>query len=137
MRDVEELGVPTDHGEQVRLESLEMWSPFMLGKEEVSEFKRLADVEGALLFEVNFDVTADGKVIIFCVDYDPPLESLPPSVQAHLLEALSRRLLGFTAADGTAQHLLPTRVERPVLFLRRMLQLQFEMEQSKYQDAEN
>jgi hypothetical protein len=137
MRAVEELGTPTDHGELARLESLEMWSPFTLGEEEISEFKRLADVEAALLFEVIFDVAADGKVTFFGVDYDPPLESLPPSVQAYLIEALSRRLSGSTTADMTAQHLLPARVERPVLFLRRMLQFQFEMEQSKYQDAES
>jgi hypothetical protein len=136
-RAVEELGNPADHGELVRLESLELWSPFALDGKLMGEFKRLADVEAALWFEVIFDVTAGGKAMIFDVDYDPPLESLPPVVRAYLMEALAGRFSGISTFDMATQHILPPRIERPALFLRRMLQIQFEMEQSKYQDVEN
>lgn len=132
VRAVEELEAPADYGELVRLESLEMWSPYALGGEALSELKRLADVEAALWFEVVFDVTVDGKAILYDVDYDPPLESLPPPLQECLIEALARRFSGLTTADADTKNISPPRIERPALFLRRMLQIQFEMEQSKY-----
>jgi len=80
-------------------------------------------------------IPVDGKAFIYDVDTDPLWESLPTNWQHQLTALLAAKLLGqdagyeapLTVASG------PDCVkQRPTIFLRRMLQILFEFEQSKY-----
>ncbi|GEM_PF-906405 len=136
LRPVEELEAGGDHGELARMESLETWLPFTPGERVMAELGRLAGAGSAWWIEVSFDVHAGGETVIFDVDFDPSLDALPPPVAERLLEALERQFSARTARDTVEPHALPPRLERPTLFLRRMLQIQFEMEHSKYAGAD-
>jgi hypothetical protein len=70
-----------------------------------------------------------GVPTFYDVDPDPELSCLPPPFEAHLGRCLAAALAGepLPAAPFGADP-----VERPALLLRRMLAIQFDMEQSKY-----
>lgn len=73
--------------------------------------------------------TADGPVI-YDVDPDPVADDLPVRLRDHLAQALACGMTGQplpAEPGGDAE-------ERPTLLLRRMLTIQFEMEQTKHTD---
>src|SRR5579885_235613 len=102
----------------------------------MAELGRLAGAGSAWWIEVRFDVHACAERVVFDGDFYPSPDSSPPPVAARLLEALERQFSARTARDTVEPHALPPRLERPTLFLRRMLQIQFEMEHSKYAGAD-
>ncbi len=70
----------------------------------------------------------DGPVF-YDMDPDPELGCLPPPFEAHLNRCLAAALAGIALP---AAPFGPDPLERPALLLRRMLAIQFDMEQSKY-----
>jgi hypothetical protein len=81
---------------------------------------------GMILFRVE-----DGKAWIYDFDGDPVLDWLPGIFRDNLLHALACSLLGEKSRKQA-----PTGIEgkhaRPGMFLRRMLRILFDFEQSKY-----
>lgn len=85
-------------------------------------------------FQLTF-IPIDGKAYIYDVDVDPLWESLPTAWQRQLTALLAGKLLGAEAAYEAplSVPIGPDAVkQRPTIFLRRMLQILFEFEQSKY-----
>ncbi|HYG77168.1 MAG TPA: hypothetical protein VEK08_19345 [Planctomycetota bacterium] len=75
----------------------------------------------------------DGKAWIYDVDTDPLIEGLPIDFQTKLTSLLAQKLLGRNADFEAPLSGLDEAVrQRPTMFLRRMLQILFEFEQSKY-----
>jgi hypothetical protein len=68
--------------------------------------------------------------VVYDVDADPLVTDLPPSLRDHLLESLAAGLTGNQPPVYAGAPI----VERESLFLRRMLRIQFEMEQTKTTD---
>lgn len=89
---------------------------------------RVAKQVGGRWLEVQF-IQADGRTWIYDVDADPSMEALPPALQDRLIERLAASLLGKPVPAPIAGE--PPRA-RPTMFLRRMLRILFEFEESKY-----
>ncbi len=89
---------------------------------------RLAEHVGGRWLEVQF-IFADGKIWIYDVDADPAMEALPAVLQARLADRLAASLLGMPSEAPVLGE--PPR-ERQTMFLRRMLRILFEFEESKY-----
>jgi hypothetical protein len=68
--------------------------------------------------------------VIYDVDADPLVTDLPPTLRDHLLASLAAGLIGEQPPVYAGAPI----VERESLFLRRMLRIQFEMEQTKTTD---
>ena len=68
--------------------------------------------------------------VVYDVDADPLVSDLPPPLRDHLLESLAAGLTGNQPPVYAGAPI----VERESLFLRRMLRIQFEMEQTKTTD---
>ena len=121
------------YGDRLYLETLETFEPFDAAA--YGElWVRLAGHPGVRWF-VATCAEADGILRIFDVDPDPALDWLPPTYQAWLLEAVAVRLSGYGETSdlrSAPADAPPASAERPALFLRRMLQILFEMEESKY-----
>ncbi|MBI3830148.1 MAG: hypothetical protein HY291_11560 [Planctomycetes bacterium] len=89
---------------------------------------RLAELVAGRWLEVQF-IFAEGKVWIYDVDADPATEALPAVLQERLANRLAASLLGMPAEAPVLGE--PPR-ERQTMFLRRMLRILFEFEESKY-----
>ncbi len=80
-------------------------------------------------------VEHDGGVWIYAIESNPLLSWLPAELRRYLNEALMRALLDLPG--GAFPDALHERVlERPTLFLRRMLTILFDIEATKYPQAE-
>lgn len=75
-------------------------------------------------------VVGDRACWVYDLEPDPEWGWLPSGMQGALAEALAARLAGDATAAVTVE--AETWQERPSLFLRRMLRMLFEMEESKY-----
>lgn len=121
--------VPDNKGE----ETLEQF--FEIGCADVREQLALATKTLGVPWVQILFVPAEGKAWIYDVDTDPLWESLPTAWQRHLTAILAGKLLGQDAgyeAPLTVPTGPDTVKQRPTIFLRRMLQILFEFEQSKY-----
>ena len=96
------------------------------------EFSRLAEDLGATWLEIHF-VYQDGKALLYDMEADPLYDCLPASYQEKLTALLAARLLGLDAASLGARVAALERASRPTLYLRRMLQILFEVEAQKYE----
>ena len=94
------------------------------------QLRRLAESIGALWLQVTF-VLKDGQAWIYDLDPDPLFEDLPAPHGEQLLALLAERLLGRAPALVPAPAVEEGK-ERPTIFLRRMLGVLFDFEQSKY-----
>jgi hypothetical protein len=72
-------------------------------------------------------VASPNGPVIYDVDIDPLVTDLPAALRDHLLECLAAGLAG----EEPPVYAGAASVERESLFLRRMLRIQFEMEQTK------
>ncbi|MCY3021176.1 MAG: hypothetical protein NTW87_19350 [Planctomycetota bacterium] len=100
------------------------------------DLSRLAAEMNIPWLEVVF-VAKDGKAWIYDVDADPLFEGLPTGHSEKLTALLAKSLLQvgqtFLSADAVAAPpAKAVETQRPTLFLRRMLRILFEFEQSKY-----
>lgn len=77
----------------------------------------------------------EGTPWIYDLDPDPLLAHLPLSFQNHLINYLAHRLLG-RASPPPPPELFAHGHQRPTLYLRRMLQILFDIEVTKYPTAE-
>lgn len=94
------------------------------------ELRGLASKTGIPWALVHF-VLKEGRPCIYDVDVDPILNWLPAIYRKYLTEKLAHRLAGIKDKTTFAEkENLPN--ERPTIFLRRMLQILFEFERSKY-----
>ena len=133
-REVDALGRKEDFGELARLETLETVT-VLDGKSLESGLRRAAIATGWPWVQLTFTVTG-GTLRVYEADPDPMFEWLPAVLKTWLIEACACKLLGHEP-DLATRPAVGTRLERPALFLRRMLQIQFDMERSKYpQDGE-
>ncbi|MCW8132495.1 MAG: hypothetical protein KIS92_19260 [Planctomycetota bacterium] len=89
---------------------------------------RAAELVQGRWLEVQF-VQAGDETWIFDLEADPDLEALPAELQARLTERLAAALTGHPVAEPTPD---AEPLERPTMFLRRMLRILFEFEESKY-----
>lgn len=78
---------------------------------------------------VYFVVSAE-EMYVYDVDPDPVLNWLPQALKEDLTERLSQSLAGQATATSTLK--IGESYPRPVLFLRRMLRVLFEIERIKY-----
>ncbi len=79
-------------------------------------------------------VVSDGRAVLYDIDPDPIVDDLPGSVREELISALAHGLLGRPVDPAAVIGRLPSHpMERPTMFLRRMMQLQFEMEATKHE----
>lgn len=76
-------------------------------------------------------LTNDAGLTIYDVDPDPAVDDLPPTIQAHLADALACGMIGRPIPAPPAN----LREPRETLLLRRMLVIQFEMEATKHAPA--
>lgn len=94
------------------------------------KLKHLNESLGAKWLLVFFIIN-EGKPWIYDIDVDPILDWLPDLYRKYLIKQLAYSMAGIEK-----ERLLPedidSPVERPVFFLRRMLQILFEFEKSKY-----
>ena len=128
---VESLGNPDDYGELLRFETLEMLT--VVETSQVSPaLSRLYEVcDRAGWMAATLMRRDDGEFVVYDLDTDPDLGWLPTPLRDWLLACLANRLLGRNRDSGTMPE-SGLRLQRPALFLRRMLQIQYEMEDSKY-----
>lgn len=89
---------------------------------------RLAEVLKAPWVQIFF-VAKDGRAWIYDVDTDPLYDALPVALQDRVAERLARRLAGLPIETASAAE---APLQRPTMFLRRMLRTLFEMEETKY-----
>lgn len=128
-------GQEEDTGGQRFLETLESFS-LLDGAEHAQLCAGLARELGARWFVLTAVACGEG-LRLYDIDPDPSLDWLPAPYQAWLLERIARRLAGVEdPLDQKCLQGLPAKGERPALFLRRMLQILFDMEQSKYPEEE-
>ncbi|MGD0088861.1 MAG: hypothetical protein ABSE73_02975 [Planctomycetota bacterium] len=95
-----------------------------------AELRRLAETLSAPWLQVTF-VLKDAQAWIYDLDADPLCEDLPALHRERLLALLAERLLRREPArqpDPTGED----NQERPTIFLRRMLRVLFEFQESKY-----
>jgi hypothetical protein len=98
------------------------------------ELRGLASKTAITWALVHF-VLKEGRPCIFDIDVDPILNWLPEFYRKYLTEKLAHRLAGIKYKTILAgEENLPN--ERPTIFLRRMLQILFEFERSKYGSRE-
>jgi len=119
--------------DQAQLERLEMYqaSDYSIYQERLSILSRQIDMPwGEVLF-----VESDDELVIYDIDPDPPIESLPrhyseylSQVLAEYLSAIAEQINFSTLAPE------PKVVQRTALFTRRMLRILFDFERSKYND---
>jgi hypothetical protein len=121
---------------------LKMSAPEMAGEETLEGFcetdcpeaaadlRLLAGTVKAPWLQAVF-VLKDGKAWVYDLDADPLFEDLPSAHSARLAARLAERLLRREPASLPVTG-APEAKERPTLFLRRMLEILFEFEQSKY-----
>jgi len=96
--------------------------------EVLPDLQRLAEVFKAPWVQIFF--VAQGKrAWIYDVDTDPRYDALPTALHDRLAARLACRLLGLPIE--TAQT-VEAPLQRPTMFLRRMLRTLFEMEETKY-----
>jgi hypothetical protein len=123
---------------------LKMGAPDPVGEETLERFvetdcgdvcgdlRRVADSVRVPWLQASF-VLKDGRAWIYDLDADPMFEGLPTVHSEKLVTLLAARMLNSTAACPSA---IPADAadakERPTLFLRRMLDILFEFEESKY-----
>lgn len=118
-------GLPPDcQGGQERLET---FRPAEIPAAAEAAVEAAAAALGAGWAMVLWVNGADGPVL-YDIDVDPVLDSLPPSLAAVLVEHLAAALLRRPAPTPAA----PPPAERPTLFLRRMLRILFEIEATKH-----
>lgn len=121
------------YGDRRYLETLESFRPFDAAAYG-DIWRRLAGHLAIRWFLVTC-AESQGALRVYDVDPDPKLDWLPAIYKAWLLECIAERLSGGEEAAGRSKagHNAPVvPAERPALFLRRMLQILFEMEESKY-----
>ena len=130
-RPVETLGKPEDFGELLRFETLEMLTvadPRPLA----GDLQRIAGAsDGARWMVATFMPGTDGAMFVYDVDTDPDIAWLPARLRRWLRECVAHRLLN-RSFDRKNSPEIGLCLQRPALFLRRMLQIQYEMEDSKY-----
>jgi len=125
------------YGDRLYLEALETFDPF-----EASVHGDLWSRLGAhlgLRWFMAICAESAGVLRLYDIDPDPALDWLPAVYQAWLLEGIASRLSGVrhpAASTAAAAGGPGVSAERPALFLRRMLQILFEMEESKYIDEQ-
>ena len=122
---------------------LERKSPCLVPEETLESFRivdqktappELARICGVLKIpwlQVLF-VLKDGKAWIYDIDADPLFEGLPAVYSEILSARLAAALLNMDATAMKESLQSKETGQRPTLFLRRMLQILFEFEQSKY-----
>lgn len=121
------------YGDRLFLETLETFEPFD-ATAYGDLWTRLSRHLGVRWY-VAVCAEVDGVLRLYDVDPDPALDWLPAVYQAWLLECIAARLSSHGQAAGSNAAVAATprvSAERPTLFLRRMLQILFEMEESKY-----
>lgn len=112
------------------LEALERFEQFHV----VDPARNATGIGGEALSELRIRwgsvlyVAAPGGPVIYDVDVDPLVTDLPAPLCCHLLACLAAGLAG----EQPPVYAGPAVVERESLFLRRMLRIQFEMEQTKF-----
>lgn len=130
-RPVESLGNPDDFGELLRFETLEILT-VVDARQMSPALGRLYDACGrAGWMAATLMQRDDGEFTAYDLDTDPDLSWLPMQLRNWLLSCLAYRLLGRNRDPGK----MPEgglKLQRPALFLRRMLQIQYDMEDSKY-----
>lgn len=89
---------------------------------------QLAELLKARWLEVQF-IQVDGATYLYAVEADPAIEVLPEILQQRLAERLAA---GLTGRPIPAPVLGEEPHERRTMFLRRMLRILFEFEESKY-----
>jgi len=130
-RPVETLGNPQDFGELLRFETLEMLT-VVDPQAMTGELQAVASAsDGARWTAATFMSGKEGGVVVYDVDTDPDIAWLPAPWRLWLTDCVAHRLLNrrFDPKCGPEIGLCE---QRPALFLRRMLQIQYEMEDSKY-----
>ncbi|MFH1491232.1 MAG: hypothetical protein ABII06_20175 [Pseudomonadota bacterium] len=100
--------------------------------EAAEELGRLGEVIGAKWFLVFF-ILKDNRPWIYDIDPDPILDGLPDFYREHLMRHLACSLAGTQEECPLPEGADPP-LDRPVFFLRRMLQILFDLEKSKYDD---
>jgi hypothetical protein len=114
------------------LESLERFEQFHV----VDPARNAAGIGGEALAELGIRwgsalyVAGPGGPVIYDVDVDPLVTDLPAPLRDHLLACLAAGLAG----EQPPVYAGPAVLERESLFLRRMLRIQFEIEQTKFAD---
>lgn len=111
------------------MESLEKVKPFLLSEEQTSTLSSLADSIG-LDWGVVTVVPTEKGLMVYDVDSDPILDWLPTPHRDYLLHALALSLTGLGELKPIESD---QPLERPTLFLRRMLEILFRFEHSKRQ----
>lgn len=133
-RAVTSLGAQEEFGDLARLETLET-VVVADGDDLRAALEPVVAVVGWRWMQVTFAMKGGGA-LVYEVDPDPRFDWLPAPLRDWLVDACALRLLGLEP-DAAFRPVVGTRLERPALFLRRMLQIQFEMEGSKYPDADS
>jgi len=127
---------------------LERYIPQALPEETLEQFFEVpcADVRAQLALaartlnipwvQILFTLV-DGKAWIYDVDTDPLIEGLPTEFQKRLTQRLAEKLAGLNADyEAPLTPADPAAIkQRPTVFLRRMLQILFDFEKSKYAPA--
>ena len=130
-RPVEVLGNPADYGELLRFETLEMLTvrdPHDASFELGSAWRGSPGLRWAAVTSMRDKA---GRTVIYDIDPDPDISWLPEPLRDWLKQCVARRLLD-REPDRRYAPAVGMRLQRPALFLRRMLQIQYEMEDSKY-----
>lgn len=118
------------YGELASLETLERLTT-VSGEALQAPLPGLMEILETRWMEVLFTLE-EQRVTIYDWDVDPRLGWLPGGCRERLADALASRLLGRPAGEASYPH----RVERPAPFLRRGLQILFDMEESKYPEPD-
>lgn len=114
--------------EMERMEELEVFSVVdALEAEKI--VKKITETLNTRWCQVTF-VSSDGEPIVYDVDVDPLLNDMPLKLSEYLNACLTEELIG---KPQTKDLLKDKYYSRDSLFLRRMLQIQFSMQATKYQ----